>query len=444
VSTETAVAEARERLGRLRRAAADLGPVVRAGRVTQVVGLLIETDGPDLQIGDLCELGGSVLAECVGFREGRMLLMPLGDVAGLSVGARAVALGRRLLAPCGDSLLGRVLDGLGRPLDGGPALDPEELRPTDGQALAPLQRAPIEQPLPVGVRAVDGCLSCGRGQRLGLFAGSGVGKSTLLGMLARGTVADVNVIALVGERGREVGEFLRDDLGPEGLARSVVVVATSDQPALARIQAALLATTIAESFRDRGRQVLLLMDSLTRYAMALREVGLARGEPPTSRGYTPSVFAALPRLLERCGSTPTGGITGFYTVLVEGDDMNEPIADAARSILDGHIVLARSLAESGHYPAIDVLQSVSRLMPRLCDPEHLAAAQALRAVLATHRQASDLIDIGAYKPGSNPDIDRAVALIEPVRSFLRQGVQEASGWAETRAALIAAVREAAS
>jgi flagellum-specific ATP synthase len=440
MSPDAALLEARKRLAGARRAAARLNPVVRAGRVTQVVGLLIETDGPDLQIGDLCELGGSVLAECVGFRGGRMLLMPLDEVAGLSVGARAVALERRLTAPCGDALLGRVIDGLGRPLDGGPGLRPEELRPTDGVALPPLQRAPIDRALPVGVRAIDGCLTCGRGQRLGLFAGSGVGKSTLLGMLARGTAADVNVIALVGERGREVGDFLRDDLGPEGLARSVVVVATSDRPALARIQAALVATTIAEHFRDRGRQVLLLMDSLTRYAMALREVGLARGEPPTSRGYTPSVFAALPKLLERCGSTAAGGITGFYTVLVEGDDMNEPIADAARSILDGHVVLSRALAETGHFPAIDVLQSVSRLMPRLCDAEHLAAARALRAVLATYRQAADLIDVGAYKPGSNPEVDRALDRIGAVRAFLRQGVQETSAWAETRAALLAAVR----
>ncbi len=431
----------RKRLADIRGAAEGLRPVVRAGRVTQIVGLLIEADGPDLEIGDLCELGGSVLAQCVGFREDRLLLMPLDEVTGLSAGARAVALGRRCSAPCGPSLLGRVIDGLGRPLDDGGPLAPEAWRATDGGALAPLARAPINQALAVGVRAIDGCLSCGRGQRLGLFAGSGVGKSTLLGMLARGTAADVNVIALVGERGREVGEFLRDDLGPEGLARSVVVVATSDRPALARIQAALTATTIAEHFRDSGSQVLLMMDSLTRFAMAMREVGLASGEPPTSRGYTPSVFAALPRLLERCGSSPTGGITGFYTVLVEGDDMNEPIADAARSILDGHIVLSRALGEAGHFPAIDVLQSVSRLMPRLVDPEHLAAARRVRHVLATYRQAEDLIDVGAYKAGANPEIDRAVALIAPVRAFLRQEVQERSTWQESRAALLAAVRE---
>ncbi len=441
MTVEETVLATRERLAQMRRAAEGLRPVVRAGRVTQVVGLLIESEGPDLEIGDLCELGGSVLAQCVGFREDRVLLMPLHEVAGLSAGARAVALGRRLRAPCGPSMLGRVIDGLGRPLDGGPVPDPEEWRPTEAEALAPLARAPIEAALPVGVRAVDGCLTCGRGQRLGLFAGSGVGKSTLLGMLARGTAADVNVIALVGERGREVGEFLRDDLGPEGLRRSVVVVATSERPALARSQAALAATTIAEAFRDAGKQVLLLMDSLTRYAMALREVGLASGEPPTSRGYTPSVFAALPRLLERCGSSAAGGITGFYTVLVEGDDMNEPIADAARSILDGHIVLSRALGEAGHFPAIDVLQSVSRLMPRLCDPEHLAAARRVRQVLATYRQAEDLIDVGAYKPGANADIDRAVALIGPVRAFLRQDVQDRSAWSDTRAALMAAVRE---
>ncbi|HVB10867.1 MAG TPA: FliI/YscN family ATPase [Bacillota bacterium] len=441
MSVQEAVLAAKQRLAQMRRV--NLPPLARAGRVSQVIGLLIETDGPDLQIGDLCELGTGVLAQCVGFREGRMLLMPFDEVEGMAPGARAVALGRRLLAPCGQSLLGRVIDGLGRVIDGGPALQPEELRPTDRAALAPMARAPIEQPLPVGVRAIDGCLSCGRGQRLGLFAGSGVGKSTLLGMLARGTAADVNVIALVGERGREVGEFLRDDLGEEGLRRSVVVVATSDQPALARIQAALTATTIAEHFRDSGCQVLMLMDSLTRYAMAMREVGLARGEPPTSRGYTPSVFAALPRLLERCGSSQVGGITGFYTVLVEGDDMNEPIADAARSILDGHVVLSRALAEVGQYPAIDILQSVSRLMPRLVDAEHLAAAQSLRTVLATHRQAADLIDIGAYRAGTNPEIDRAVALIDPVRAFLRQQTQDRSTWEQTRAALTAAVQEVA-
>jgi flagellum-specific ATP synthase len=435
---------ARARLRELAQAVAALDPVERSGRVLGAIGLTVEARCPGVQVGDLCRLEPpGILAECIGFRDDRVLLMRLEDATGLAPGARAVAVGRRLLAPCGEGLLGRVLDGLGRPLDGAGPLQPADWRPVEASAPPPLTRTPIHAPLFVGVRAIDACLTCGRGQRVGLFAGSGVGKSTLLGMLARGTAADVNVIALVGERGREVREFLEDDLGAAALRRSVVVVATSDQPALCRIKAALVATTIAESFRDAGRSVLLLMDSLTRYAMAWREVGLARGEPPTSRGYTPSVFAALPRLLERAGTGPVGSITAFYTVLVEGDDLSEPIADAARSILDGHVVLSRALAEAGHLPPIDVLQSVSRLMPRVADADHQAAAQALRRILATYQQAADLIDIGAYQSGHNPELDRAVAMIADVRAFLRQGVGEAGPWPATREALLALARRAA-
>lgn len=428
-------------------AAAD--PVARRGRVQDMVGLVIESAGPAVEIGELLEidpLNGEGprrprLAEAVGFRGRRVLLMPLDGVGGLAPGTTVTATGHRLMVACGEGLLGRVLDGLGRPVDGRGALTPEQWRDAEAAPPPALERQPIDEPLPVGVRAIDGLLTCGRGQRLGIFAGSGVGKSTLLGMLCRHTAADVSVVALIGERGREVRDFVERDLGLRALRRTVLVVATSDQPAVTRLKAALVATTVAEYFRDRGQDVLLVMDSLTRFALALREVGLASGEPPTTRGYTPSVFAALPRLLERSGRAARGSITGFYTVLVEGDDMNEPIADAARSILDGHIVLSRALGEAGHFPAIDVLQSVSRLMPRLVDPEHLAAARRVRHVLATYRQAEDLIDVGAYKAGANPEIDRAVALIAPVRAFLRQEVQERSTWQESRAALLAAVRE---
>ena len=376
-----------------------------------------------------------VLAEAVGFRNGRVLFMPLQGTAGLAPGEVVTATGRRLTVPCGPGLLGRVLDGLGRPIDGRAPARATEWRPAEADPPPPLERRPIEEPLPVGVRAIDGLLTCGRGQRLGIFAGSGVGKSTLLGMLCRHTAADVSVVALVGERGREVRDFVEGDLGPRALARSVVVVATSDQPSVVRLKAALVATTVAEYFRDRGLDVLLVMDSLTRFALALREVGLASGEPPTTRGYTPSVFAALPRLLERSGRAARGSITGFYTVLVEGDDMNEPVADAVRGLLDGHVVLSRRLAARGHYPAIDVLQSVSRLAGRLVTPEHAAAALRVRSVLSTHAEAEDLIDVGAYRPGTTPAIDHALTWIEPVRSYLRQGRDGAAPWAETCEAL---------
>lgn len=402
------------------------------GRVSELIGLVVESRGPSARVGERCEIltqghrtGTPPLdAEVVGFRSGRTLLMPLGDPAGIGPGQTVVASGAALRVHVGRDLLGRVLDGLGRPIDGGPPLSEGRNRAIDAPPPPPMGRPPIEEPLSLGTRAIDGLLPCGRGQRLGIFAGSGVGKSTLLGMMARHTTADVNVIGLIGERGREVREFLERDLGPEGLARSVVVVATSDQPALVRIKAAFVATTIAESFRDEGADVLLMMDSVTRLAMAQREVGLAIGEPPATRGYTPSVFAMLPRLLERAGTSDRGSITGIYTVLVEGDDMNEPVADAVRGILDGHIVLSRHLAHRGHYPAVDVLQSVSRLTGSLFSREQRNAGDRLRELMAAYHRAEDSIAIGAYVPGSDPLIDEARAKHDAINAFLRQSVDE--------------------
>ncbi len=423
-----------------RRAIVGVDPVARRGRVQDMVGLVIEAVGPAVEVGELLEIdqphgrtaaSGPLLAEAVGFRGRRVLLMPLQGVGGLSPGTTVTATGHRLAVACGDGLLGRVLDGLGRPVDGRGPVAADRWRDAEADPPPPLDRRPIDEPLPVGVRAIDGLLTCGRGQRLGIFAGSGVGKSTLLGMLCRHTAADVVVVALVGERGREVREFLDIDLGAEAHPKTVVVVATSDQPPVVRLKAALVATTVAEHFRDRGLDVLLVMDSLTRYAQAMREVGLASGEPATTRGYTPSVFAALPRLLERSGRGARGSITGLYTVLVEGDDMNEPVADAVRGLLDGHIVLSRQLAAKGHYPAIDVLQSISRLAGRLVEPEHAAAAQRVRELLAVYHQAEDLIDVGAYRSGTTPAIDAALRWIEPIWGFLRQARQERSGWDAT-------------
>lgn len=409
------------------------------GRVSRMVGLTLESNGPRARLGELCRVhrsgNGPLLAEVTGFRDGRTLLTPLGDPAGVSPGNLVDATETVLGVFVGPGLLGRVLDGLGQPIDGEGPLNTVAWRPIEAPAPAAMERPPIDQPLATGVRAIDGALTCGAGQRMGIFAGSGVGKSTLLGMMARYTGAEVNVIGLIGERGREVREFLERDLGEEGRRRSVVVAATSDQPALIRIKAAMVATAIAEYFRDLGKHVLLVMDSLTRFAMAQREVGLANGEPPTSRGYTPSVFAMLPRLLERAGHSATGSITGFYTVLVEGDDVNEPVADSLRAILDGHVVLSRDLAARGHYPPIDVLPSISRLMPEVVDPKMLANAGRLRKVLATYRDAEDLINIGAYVPGQSPDIDHACRHIQQVRSFLQQGRDEPATFATTVAAL---------
>lgn len=414
--------------------------VQRIGAVTGVAGLIIESEGPNVGLGDLCVVRSprtdfAVWAEVVGFREHRILLMPLGDTAGLHVGCEVAATDRPPLPRPGPELLGRVLDAMGRPFDG------LGLVPVDRNASVmaapphPLRRQRIKDALTTGVRAIDTFIPVGRGQRLGLFAGSGVGKSTLLGMIARGSNADVIVIALVGERGREVREFIEKDLGPEGMKKTVVVCATSDTPAPLRLRAAFTATAIAESFRDAGKNVLLMMDSVTRFAMAQREIGLAVGEPPATRGYPPSVFAMLPRLLERSGAGESGAITAIYTVLVEGDDTNEPITDTVRGILDGHIMLSRALATFNHYPAIDVLESVSRLSRDVCKQEELDSAGRGREILALFRKNEDLVSIGAYQKGSNPALDQAIALQEPLRQFLRQGVREQTPRADSFARL---------
>lgn len=405
------------------------------GVVRDVVGLLVESSGPKVKMGEMCYLlpatGVPVLGEAVGFRNGRVLIMPYGELDGIAPGTLVEATGRELRVSVGREMLGRVVDALGFPMDKKPWWAVEKHYPTMERPPAPLDRGIIDRPLATGVKAIDGLLTLGEGQRIGVFSGSGVGKSTLMGMIARNTSGDINVIALIGERGREVREFIERDLGPEGLRRSVVVVATSDEPALMRIKAAWVATAIAEYFRDQGLSVLLMMDSLTRWCMALREVGLATGEPPTTRGYTPSVFANLPKLLERAGKSTTGSITGIYTVLVEGDDMDEPIADAARGILDGHIVLSRDLSQMGHYPSIDVLASVSRLMTQVTSPEQKAAATRLRSVLATYKKAEDLINIGAYVKGSNERIDDAISHVDKVNEFLRQGTDEKYSFDQT-------------
>jgi flagellum-specific ATP synthase len=400
------------------------------GQVSRVVGLNLEVAGIDAAIGDAVLVDapghpdGTLVAEVVALHDHGVVCMPFGDLRGVRAGCEVEATGRPPTIHVGNALLGRVIDGLGRPIDGGPPITDLAEVTVEGTPPHPLRRARVTRQLGLGVRAIDTLIPCGAGQRLGIFAGSGVGKSSLLSMIARGTEADVSVLALVGERGREVREFIEGDLGPEGLARSVVVVSTSDEPALVRLRAAFCATRIAESFRDDGRHVVLMMDSLTRFAMAQREVGLSAGEPPATRGYPPSVFALLPRLLERAGQAEQGSITGLYTVLVEGDDMNEPIADAARSILDGHIVLSRALATAGHYPSIDVLESVSRVTDAVTTPDQQQDAMALRALLAAYREAKDLIEIGAYVQGTNPLVDRSVALKTATDFFLRQGMRD--------------------
>jgi flagellum-specific ATP synthase len=414
-----------DRLAAALRAAA---PLV-AGRVRGVVGLHVDVAGIDASIGDEVLIDapdGTMPAEVVAIRDDAVVCLPHGHLDRVAAGTPVRATGNRPSVLVGPALLGRVLDGFGRPLDDRPFAPGSGLERVslDGTPPHPLRRLSVDQHLPLGVRALDTLVPCGRGQRLGIFAGSGVGKSSLLSMIARGTAADVTVLALIGERGREVREFIDRDLGPEGLARSVVVVATSDQPALVRLRAAFTATRIAESFRDAGRDVVLMMDSLTRFAMAQREVGLTAGEPPATRGYPPSVFTLLPRLLERAGAGETGTITGLYTVLVEGDDMQDPIGDAARSILDGHVVLSRRLATAGHFPTIDVLESVSRVTGAVTTPEQQAIATEVRGLLAALRDARDLIDIGAYAPGANPQVDRAVQLESAITAFLRQGMQE--------------------
>ena len=399
------------------------------GRVTELVGLTIRAAVPGARVGELCLIRSphrarELRAEVVGFRGSEVILMPLGDIQDVAMGAEVVSTGAAMKVRVGDGVLGRVLDGLGEPADGKGAIEASHEYPVTARPPDPMRRRRVTKPLATGVRAIDGLLTVGEGQRVGIYAAAGVGKSTLLGMIARNTEADINVIALVGERGREVRDFLEQDLGEEGLKRSVVVAATSNEPSLVRMKAAYVATAVAEYFRDQGKRVLLMMDSVTRYARALREVGLAAGEPPARAGFPPSVFSELPRLLERSGNSAHGSITAFYTVLVEGDDMTEPIADETRSILDGHVVLSRALAASGHYPAIDINQSISRVMTSVAGAPHVEAARRLREVLATYEAQKDLISIGAYKKGSDPRTDYALSKLDSVNTYLRQSTQD--------------------
>ena len=423
------------RLQELEQIVANYSPYRKTGFINKIIGLTVKAKGPKVSLGELCsiktEKGTELLAEVVGFDQDENILMPLGETKDIAPGCKVTALNQQLSVPVSNDLLGRVLNGLGQPIDGLPAIQGQGIE-VNQLPPGPLARKNIRLPLPVGVKAIDGVMTCGKGQRLGIFAGSGVGKSTLLGMMAKNTKADVNVIGLIGERGREVKEFIEYELGEEGLKKSVVVVATSDQPPLIRLKAAFVTTAIAEFFCSQGKDVLLMMDSITRFAMAQREIGLAIGEPPATRGYTPSVFSLLPKLLERAGSFEWGSITGFYTVLVEGDDMNEPITDAVRGIIDGHIMLSRLLAAQNHYPAIDVLNSVSRVMNDIVEPSQLAAVSQLKKVLATYTQAKDLIDIGAYKRGSNQDIDYALDYIQQRNSFLQQGMDEYADFMQTK------------
>ena len=418
-------------------------PIPVRGHVREIVGLSVEVDGIPGRLGEVCTIDrrddDPIEGEVVGFRDGRTLVMPLGDLRGVQAGAVVSSRGALFAVPVGKPLLGRVVDGLGRPIDGADPVAASYRQPMTGSAPHVLERRTIEEPLTTGVRAIDGLLTCGKGQRIGIFAGSGVGKSTALGMIARHTSADVNVIALIGERGREVREFIERDLGPDGLSRSVVVVSTSDEPALLRMRAAWTATTVAEELREQGLDVTLLMDSVTRFAMALREIGLAIGEPPAVKGYTPSVFAQLSRLLERAGTAEQGTITGFYTVLVESDDLTEPVTDAVRSTLDGHIVMTRELATQNHFPAIDVLQSTSRVMPSITDDAHREAADRMRELLARYERSRDLVTIGAYERGSDALLDEALARLPGIEAFLRQRPRESAPLADTVAALQAAV-----
>lgn len=406
------------------------------GRVTGVVGLTIESEGPACQVGEMVYIydkngGSAIRAEVVGFKGSKVMSMPLGQLGGIGPGCEVRGTGKPLCVKVGPKILGRVLDGLGEPIDGKGPLEYETEYPIYNDPPNPFTRPRIEHHLQLGVRVLDSMLTFGKGQRMGIFAGSGVGKSTTMSMIARASEADITVLSLVGERGRELRDFLERDLKEEGLARSVVTVATSDTPALARMKAAYTGTAIAEYFRDKGHDVMLMMDSVTRFAMAQREVGLAIGEPPATKGYTPSCFALLPKLMERAGTSPSGSITAMYTVLVDGDDMNEPIADTVRGILDGHIVLSRKIAHKNRYPAVDVLQSVSRVFTEICTKEHQAAAMKLRAVLATYQENEDLINIGAYQKGSSPKVDYAINKIEEVEAFLKQHVYEPSTFEDT-------------
>ena len=413
-----------------------IDPITYMGRVERVKGLLIESSGPTATVGEVCHIvmpkaGRSILAEVVGLSGHMVQLMPFGDIEGLEIGAPVVATGSSLRAPVSEALLGRVIDSLGQPIDGKGEVPAPLMYPTMRTPPSVMDRSPIRDQLATGVRAIDSLVPTGKGQRLGIFSGSGVGKSTLIGMIARNTSADVNVIALIGERGREVQEFLDNDLGPEGLARSVVVVSTSDTPPLARLKGAYMATAIAEYFRDQGKDVLLLFDSVTRFARAQREIGLSIGESPATRGYPPSVFSTLPKLLERCGNSGRGTITGFYTILVDGDDLDEPISDAVRGILDGHLVLSRKLAERYHYPAIDTLASVSRLTTKIADQRKQEAIGKVRRWLALYRDNEDLISVGAYARGSNPDVDKAIERNSALNAYLRQRIEETSDLEET-------------
>ena len=421
------------------RAACDIvsrvDPLCYRGKVKNITGMMIETSGLEGKIGDICTIGvddgETVTAEIVGFKDGNLLLMAYGDVRGIGLGSVVTDTGHKLRVPVGDFLVGRTIDATGHPIDGLGSFQPQEYYDIDAAYTNPLERPRITEPLSYGIKAIDGMLTIGKGQRMGIFAGSGVGKSTLMGMIAKHVKSDVNVIALVGERGREVKEFMEKDLGEEGLARTVLVVATSDQPAMFRAKCPSVATAVAEYFRDQGNDVLLMMDSLTRFAMAQREIGLLTGEPPIARGYTPSIYAELPKLLERSGNFKTGSITGIYTVLVEGDDTNEPIADTVRGILDGHIVLSRRLATQNHYPAIDVNASISRLMNDIVPPEHRDLAAKIRDLLSVYYQNYDLISIGAYKPGMNRRLDEAVTKIDRINDFLMQKVDESFTTEET-------------
>ena len=408
----------------------------KVGKVLRIIGLVIEADGPEASIGDLCYIFNSmnekpVFAEVVGFQEKKILLMPLGSMEGLKPGAIVTNTKESMKIKVGDMLLGRVLDGLGEPIDSKGDIKSNIYYSTSPKISNPLVRKPIDEVITLGIRSVDAFSTVGKGQRMGIFAGSGVGKSTTMAMMARNTDADVNVIALIGERGREVREFIEKTLGDDGLKRSVVVVATSEQPSLVKIKAAFVATTIAEYFRDQGKDVLFMLDSVTRIAMAQREVGLAIGEPPATRGYTPSVFALMPKILERTGTSDKGTITGLYTVLVEGDDFNEPISDTVRSILDGHIMLSRDLAHKNHYPAVDVLQSISRVMSEIATPEHKKAAGDLRNLLSVYNKNADLINIGAYVRGSDKNVDRAIRLMDDINSFLQQSINDKTNFDST-------------
>lgn len=419
-----------------------INPIRVYGKVSEIAGLIVEGHNRGSSIGEMCRIyrdGNSrtISAEVVGFRMGKVLLMPIEGVDGIGPGSRIFSVGKKAGVKVGRHLLGRVIDGLGNPIDDGGPIESEEEYNIYADVINPLKRGRIREPMDLGIRAINGLFACGKGQRMGIFSGSGVGKSFLLGMIAKNTKADVNVIGLIGERGREVREFIENNLGEEGLARSVIVVATSDSHPLIRMRAAYTATSMSEYFRDQGMDVLLMVDSLTRFAMAQREVGLFVGEPPTTKGYTPSVFSLMPKLVERAGNIEGGGsITGIYTVLVEGDDFNEPIADAARSILDGHIVLSRDLASKNHYPAVDILQSISRVMVDIVDEDHRKKANDLLNTVAVYRKAEDMINIGAYVEGSNPEIDCAIKMIGRINSFLKQEINEKIGFQETKEQLI--------